>query len=116
MSKPQSAQIFAALFAFFGFYFFHCTEAKAEAAYSSTQTVHFYLHQGGADNAQLGSSKAFAASPDSSKWFPWAFTIPEIIECSSERSSRSGISRIVYFVSAKYFYIRTGLSPPRLFI
>jgi hypothetical protein len=116
MSKPQSAQVFAALFTFCGFYFFHCTEAKAETAYSSTQAAHSYLHQDRAENARLSSSKSFAASLDFSKWIPWVFTIPEVIENPSPASLRSEISRAVRFVGAKDFYIRTGLSPPNLFV
>jgi hypothetical protein len=105
----------AILFAFFGFYFFHCAEAKAETTYSSAPPAHFYLYQDQIQSSHASHSKAFADGLELSKFFPWAFTVPTTFEFSFEsRALPEGI-RTTQSCAAKEFYIRTGLSPPNRF-
>jgi hypothetical protein len=115
MVKHRPAQLFASLFAFLGFCSLHCSEAKAEAHSSSTQAARLYAHQDRVENAQLGPSKAFSPLPGLDKWTPWAFTVPESVELSLPGLLRPRASTASDVAGAREFYIRTGLSPPRLF-
>lgn len=116
MVRPQRQQLFVALFAFFGIYFFHCSEAKASVVYSSTQAAQFCFHQDRIENAQLAPSKAFSANSDFSNWIPGIFTVAEAFRLSPIELSQPIAFKVFHVVGARDFFIRTGLSPPRLFV
>src|SRR5258708_5156232 len=114
----QPTKLFAIVFTFFGLYFFHCSEAKAETHCSAVFfTLYSYTHADQCfDGAQLSPSAFFKGPLKFCEWIPLAFTIPPIVQISLAEIFQDEMPWAYRTVGAKEYYIRTGLSPPYLLV
>jgi hypothetical protein len=100
-------KLFTAFFSFFCLSLLHSAEAKADS-YSNHAVRHFEI-------TSQTLTKSCNQSHESKNWTPWPCIFAEEFEFLRFEASSSEPLRSFHAISAKDFFIHTGLSPPILF-
>jgi hypothetical protein len=101
-------KLFAAFFSFFCLYFLHTSEAKAAAMHADSG----YVQDGGSP----AISKYSHGKVELNKWLQWPGILSAPFELFVSEKLCTTVSKVFTAIGAKKFSLKTGLSPPLLFV
>lgn len=111
MGKPQPAQLIALVF--YGFFFFHGTEVRADAYRAFAKPSRHYAYQAGTKDRLVCGARQLGVSSDCGKLLAGPSFRFRLDQRFSVTPARLAAPNDFSLVGAKDFAIRTGLSPPR---
>ena len=111
MGKPQPAQLIALVF--YGFFFFHGAEGRAESHRAFSKPTQHCIYQAGTKGLPVCSVRGPSANSEIGKLLAGPSFQLRLSPLFGAARDQLAAFRDFPLVGAKDFAIRTGLSPPR---